>query len=104
MKNFDNFKVIERDDILNACQNVVNVMQVLMKEWQEENKEVTERIEADLNMVLAAAGVAAEVANRQGGLAMLPVELTPEQRQEVKKQLDKLRKEAERQAAVQDEQ
>lgn len=100
MKDFGTFKIVERDDILIATANLelfCKGCEAEMKKGDPEDKEgQIAAFRRDVNMVLTAAGVAAQVAEHQGGLAMVPSDLTAEQQKDVKKQLDKLRREAAR--------
>lgn len=100
MKDFGSFKIAEWDDIMTAAENVERFCKTceaeMLKDDPEDKEGQIAAFRRDVTMVVAAACVAAQVAEHQGGLAMVPSDLTEEQQEDVEKQLDKLRREAAR--------
>lgn len=92
-----NFKILEFQDIVDACNNMEeagNAIGARLEAMNHEGKGKQDRAEfmGDLLTVLAAAGVGAAVAKKQGGLVLMKEGCGPEDHKEAIAALEKLRK------------
>lgn len=92
-----NFKILEFQDIVDACNNMEeagNAIGAKLKAMNVDGKGDQDRAEflGDLLTVLAAAGVGAAVAKTQGGLVLMKEGCTQEDHKEAVAALEELRK------------
>ena len=92
-----NFKILEFQDIVDACNNMEeagNAIGKKLKAMNVDGKGEQDRAEfmGDLLTVLAAAGVGAAMAKSQGGLVMLKEGASTEDHKEAVAALEELRK------------
>ena len=100
-----NFKILEFQDIVDACNNMEeagNAIGAKLKAMNVDGKGDQDRAEfmGDLLTVLAAAGVGAAMAKAQGGLVMLKEGANPEDHKEAVAALEELRKKSRAAAAA----
>lgn len=100
-----NFKILEFQDIVAACNNMEeagNAIGEKLKTMNVDGKGEQDRAEfmGDLLTVLAAAGVGAAMAKAQGGLVMLKEGASPEDHKEAVVALEELRKKSRAAAAA----
>lgn len=99
-----NFKILEFQDIVDACNNMEeagNAIGAKLKAMNVDGKGDQDRAEfmGDLLTVLAAAGVGAAVAKSQGGLVLMKEGCTQEDHKEAVAALEELRKKIKKPAA-----
>lgn len=99
-----NFKILEFQDIVDACNNMEeagNAVGARLHAMNYEGKGEQDRAEflGDLLTVLAAAGVGAAVAKTQGGLVLMKEGCTQEDHKEAVAALEELRKKIKKPAA-----
>lgn len=100
-----NFKILEFQDIVDACNNMEeagNAIAAKLKAMNVDGKGDQDRAEflGDLLTVLSAAGVGAAVAKSNGGLVLMKEGCTPEDHKEAIAALEELRKKIEKPTAL----